>query len=96
MFRRSLAPNRGMLFVFPDAATHCMWMRNTFIPLSVAFLDDRGAIINVADMQPHSEDNHCAKRPARYALEMNTGWFKTRSLGPGARMSGLERAPAPK
>jgi hypothetical protein len=96
MFRRGLPPNRGMLFVFPDSAIHCMWMRNTFIPLSVAFMDEQGAIINVADMQPHSEDSHCARRPARYALEMNAGWFKTRGLGPGARGAGVDRAPAPR
>lgn len=93
MQRRTMAPQRGMLFVFDEARTHCMWMKNTFIPLSVAFLDDAGRIINVEDMQPHSEDNHCASRPARYALEMNLGWFRSRNLGAGVPLSGIDRAP---
>ena len=96
MQRRTMAPQRGMLFVFDEARTHCMWMKNTYIPLSVAFLDDGGRIINVADMQPHAEDNHCATRPARYALEMNLGWFRSRNLGPGTALGGIDRAPAPR
>jgi len=93
MNRRAMAPQRGMLFVFDEARTHCMWMKNTFIPLSVAFLDDAGRIINVEDMQPHSEDNHCAAKPARYALEMNIGWFRQRHLGAGTPIANVERAP---
>ncbi|MDP2793128.1 MAG: DUF192 domain-containing protein [Sulfurisoma sp.] len=93
MQRRTMAPQRGMLFVFDEARTHCMWMKNTFIPLSVAFLDDAGRIINVEDMQPHSEDNHCALRPARYALEMNLGWFRSRNLVAGTPIAGIDRAP---
>ena len=64
MFRKSLAPNSGMLFIFDAAEIHCMWMKNTYIPLSVAFVDAQGTIINIADMQPHSEQSHCAARPA--------------------------------
>lgn len=94
MMRTVMPPQRGMLFVFPEVAGHCMWMRNTQLPLSVAFLDDAGRIINVADMQPRSEENHCASRPARYALEMNQGWFRTRGLGAGAEIGGIKRAPA--
>jgi hypothetical protein len=86
MFRKALAPNHGMLFVFPSAAAHCMWMRNTLIPLSVAFLDDDGVIVNIADMQPHSERNHCALRPVRYALEMTQGWFEQRGIKPGTKL----------
>ncbi len=93
MQRRTMAPQRGMLFVFDEARTHCMWMKNTFIPLSVAFLDENGRIINVEDMQPHSEDNHCAAKPARYALEMNRGWFRSRNLAAGTPIAGIERAP---
>jgi uncharacterized membrane protein (UPF0127 family) len=91
MHRPSMPQNSGMLFVFEENAVHCMWMKNTLIPLSVAFLDDNGAVINVADMQPHSEQSHCAAKPARYALEMNQGWFAQRGLKPGARLGGLER-----
>lgn len=95
MHRTAMAGQHGMLFVFAHEATHCMWMKNTLLPLSVAFLDAAGRIVNVAEMQPHSETNHCARQPARYALEMNAGWFAQRGLQPGHRIGGLERAPAP-
>ena len=91
MHRKSLAPNAGMLFIFDEAAPHCMWMKNTYIPLSVAFLDEKGAIINIADMQPHSEQSHCAARPALYALEMTRGWFAERGIKPGTKLGGLDK-----
>ncbi len=91
MHRKSLAPNAGMLFVFDAPALHCMWMRNTYIPLSVAFLDAQGAIINIADMQPHSEQSHCARRPALYALEMTQGWFAQRGIKPGMKLGGIDQ-----
>ncbi|HEU4352598.1 MAG TPA: DUF192 domain-containing protein [Burkholderiales bacterium] len=91
MFRKSLAPNGGMLFIFDGAAIHCMWMKNTYIPLSVAFVDAQGAIINIADMQPHSEQSHCAARPAVYALEMTRGWFVERGVKPGMKLGGLDK-----
>jgi hypothetical protein len=93
MQRKSMAPQHGMLFVFTQNNTHCMWMRNTLLPLSVAFLDEEGKIINVEDMQPQTEDNHCARRPARYALEMNLGWFSQRGLKAGSPLHGLDKAP---
>jgi uncharacterized protein len=96
MFRRQLAPGRGMLFVFPVQARHCMWMRNTYLPLSVAFLDEQGAIVNVEDMQPQTENNHCAAKPARYALEMNLGWFQKRGIAVGQRIGGVDRVPPPR
>ncbi len=89
MFRESLAPNHGMLFVFDHKAIHCMWMRNTLISLSVAFIDDDGAIVNIEDMAPRTETSHCARRPVRYALEMEKGWFARRGIGPGAKLGGL-------
>jgi uncharacterized membrane protein (UPF0127 family) len=89
MFRESMPANAGMLFVFDEDATHCMWMKNTLLPLSVAFIDEHGAIINIADMQPQTEDSHCAARPARYALEMNRGWFAGRGIKPGSRIGGI-------
>jgi uncharacterized membrane protein (UPF0127 family) len=91
MFRKSLAPNGGMLFIFDAAAIHCMWMKNTYIPLSVAFLDAQGVIINIADMQPHSEQSHCAARPAVYALEMTQGWFAERGVKAGTKLGGLDK-----
>lgn len=89
MFRDSLGPNQGMLFVFDETTTHCMWMKNTLIPLSVAFLDESARVINVADMTPQSEEAHCATQPARYALEMTRGWFAQRGLGSGAQIRGI-------
>jgi hypothetical protein len=91
MYRESLAPNAGMLFVFDENATHCMWMKNTLIPLSVAFVDERGTILNIADMEPQSEQSHCASAPALFALEMTRGWFAQRGIKPGTKLGGLER-----
>ncbi len=96
MHRRSMPAQRGMVFVFEQAARHCMWMKNTYIPLSVAFIDDQGRILNIADMTPHSEDSHCAAGAARYALEMNQGWFAAKGVAPGAQLRGLERLPPPR
>ena len=93
MHRRVLPENRGMLFVFRDPGPYAMWMMNTYIPLSVAFLDEAGRIINIEDMQPHTRDSHGAAKAAKYALEMNQGWFAKRKIKPGARVEGLERAP---
>lgn len=91
MMRQSMPVQRGMLFVFDADARHCMWMKNTLLPLAVAFIDEQARIINVEEMQPQSENNHCAAKPARYALEMNAGWFKKRGLGPGTVLRGIER-----
>lgn len=93
MNRKTMATQRGMLFVFDRNAQHCMWMKNTFLPLSVAFIDETGKILNIEDMQPHSEDNHCAAQPARYALEMNVGWFAQHGIKRGDRIGGIEKAP---
>ena len=92
MNRPSMPANAGMLFIFDEVTTHCMWMKNTLIPLSVAFLDEKGAIINVEDMKPQTEDSHCARRPARYALEMNRGWFAAKGIKPGSRIGGIPGA----
>ena len=91
MHRKSLGNNAGMLFVFDEATVQCMWMKNTYVPLSVAFLDEGGTILNIADMQPQSEQSHCASGPARYALEMNQGWFAQRGVKPGTKLGGLDR-----
>lgn len=93
MHRKSMPQQHGMLFVFDKPARHCMWMRNTLLPLAVAFLDEQARIINVEEMQPQTDDNHCAAAPARFALEMNGGWFKARGFGPGAGIAGIGRAP---
>jgi uncharacterized membrane protein (UPF0127 family) len=95
MHRRNMPVHEGMLFVFPSAERHCMWMRNTFLPLSVAFLDNEGRILNIEDMQPQTENNHCATAPARFALEMNLGWFSSKGFKAGQRIGGIEKAPRP-
>lgn len=89
MHRKSLPQNAGMLFIFDEQAVHCMWMKNTLIPLSVAFIDERGTIVNIADMEPHSEASHCATQPVKYALEMSRGWFAARGIKPGSRLGGI-------
>ena len=94
MFRKTLGASDGMLFVFDEAQRQCMWMRNTYVPLSVAFIDANGAILNVEDMEPLTESSHCAAGPAKYALEMNKGWFASRGLKAGTRIGGIEKAAA--
>lgn len=89
MFREKMASNEGMLFDFEAPAGVCMWMKNTLIPLSVAFIDNNGKIINIEDMQPQTTDSHCAKKAVRYALEMNQGWFKQKNIKPGSLISGI-------
>jgi uncharacterized membrane protein (UPF0127 family) len=91
MFRKELGPNDGMLFDFEEAAQHCMWMRNTLIPLSVAFLDASGAVINVEEMRAQTDDSHCAMRPARYALEMGANWFGQHGVRPGTVIAGVAK-----
>src|SRR4051794_23036080 len=93
MFRESLGANEGMLFVFPEAQVHCMWRKNTLVPLSVAFIDGAGTIVSISDMQPQTETSHCATGPAKYALEMNKGWFSAKGLEAGTKIRGLEKAP---
>ena len=92
MYRKAMPSNAGMLFIFDEAAAQCMWMKNTLIPLSVAFIDEHGAVINIEDMAPQTEDSHCARRAAVYALEMNRGWFAARGIKPGSRIGGIPGA----
>ena len=89
MYRKSLAQNAGMLFIFDERAIQCFWMKNTLIPLSIAFIDDRGTIVNIEEMEPQTEVSHCAAQPVRYALEMNRGWFASRGIKPGTRLGGV-------
>ncbi|MGE0802793.1 MAG: DUF192 domain-containing protein [Lautropia sp.] len=89
MMRQSLAPNSGMLFVFENASVHCFWMKNTLIPLTIAFIAEDGTVVDLADMKPHDENSHCPSRPVRYALEMEQGWFKAKGIKDGDRIGGL-------
>jgi len=97
MYRKKpLAENGGMLFIFDTAGFHSMWMKNTYIPLSVAFIDDAGVILNIADMAPETTNTHTAAGFARYALEMNQGWFAKRGIKAGTKVEGLAAAPRPR
>ncbi len=92
MNRRMMPENRGMLFVFAHTQPQSFWMMNTYIPLSIAFVDEQGIIVNIADMKPLTTDAHLSSRPAKYALEMNMGWFTKRGVKAGTRIDGLKEA----
>ncbi len=88
MWRKEMPQNEGMLFVFEQPAVQCFWMRNTLLPLTAAFVADDGTIVNLADMKPQSDDSHCSKKPVRFVLEMNQGWFAKRNIPAGFKLSG--------
>jgi uncharacterized protein len=88
MFRKEMGANEAMLFVNDARETRCFWMRNTLIPLSIAFIADDGTVVNIADMAPRSEASHCSLQPVRFALEMNQGWFAKRGIKPGFKLRG--------
>ncbi len=88
MWRTEMNGNEGMLFVNQDDQIRCFWMKNTLIPLSIAYLAADGTIISLADMQPRSEQSHCSARPARFALEMSQGWFAKRGIQAGFKLRG--------
>ena len=77
-----------MLFVFERAGQQCFWMKNTLIPLSVAFVADDGTVVNIEEMKPQTLDSHCSTQPVRYVLEMNDGWFAKRGIKPGSKLRG--------
>lgn len=88
MHRTSMGSNEGMLFVFDRPGQQCFWMKNTLIPLQIAFVADDGTVVNLAEMTPQSLDSHCSTRPVRFVLEMNTGWFSKRGIKPGSQLRG--------
>jgi uncharacterized membrane protein (UPF0127 family) len=88
MNRSSMGANEGMLFVFERAGVQCFWMKNTLIPLAVAFVTDDGTVVNLDEMKPQTLDSHCSAQPVRYVLEMNAGWFKKKGVKPGQKLSG--------
>jgi len=88
MFRTEMGANEGMLFVNDERGMRCFWMRNTLIPLTIAFIADDGTIVNLADMQPRSDESHCSGAPVRFALEMRQGWFAQRGIKAGQRLRG--------
>jgi hypothetical protein len=91
MYRSFLPTNSGMLFVIEEKGIHCFFMRNTKVALSIAFIDDDGKIVNIADMEPETLNNHCPRSPVRFALEMNQKWFAQRAIGPGTVIQGLPK-----
>ena len=88
MHRTSMGPNDGMIFVSERPGQQCFWMKNTLIPLSVAFIADDGTIVNLDEMKPETLEPHCSAKPVRYVLEMNTGWFSKRGLKAGIKVTG--------
>lgn len=95
MYRERLPVNHGMLFVFETYAS-CFWMRNTPLPLSIAFIDAQGIVTRIAHMQPLSDAEHCPSQPSPYALEMHQGWFERNGVAPGDRVLGLPERPQQK
>jgi uncharacterized membrane protein (UPF0127 family) len=89
MNRFSLQPDHGMLFVFEAPQPLAFWMKDTYVPLSIAFVDARGRIVNIEDMRPQDESTHWSKGMALYAIEMRQGWFAAKGIGAGDVVEGL-------
>jgi uncharacterized membrane protein (UPF0127 family) len=88
MLRKEMPQHEGMVFVFEKASQQCFWMKNTLLPLTAAFVDDDGTIVNLADMKPETTDSHCSTKPVRYVLEMHKGWFEKKGIKAGGKLSG--------
>jgi uncharacterized membrane protein (UPF0127 family) len=93
MNRFSLQPDHGMLFVFKQPQPLAFWMKNTYIPLSIAFIGADGRILNIDDMAPQTQTTHPSHGAALYALEMKKGWFTDRGIAPGDMVAGLTKSP---
>ncbi|MBS7807629.1 DUF192 domain-containing protein [Variovorax sp. PCZ-1] len=89
MWRKTMPAHEGMLFVFEQPNQQCFWMKNTLIPLTAAFVDDDGTIVNLVDMKPQTLNPHCSAKPVRYVLEMNQGWFAKKNIRSGAKITGI-------
>lgn len=89
MWRTEMPDNSGMLFILEAQSRQCFWMRNTYIPLSIAFLDEHFKILQLNDMTPLSEELHCADQPAHFALEVNQGWFEQRHIQVGDHLHAI-------
>ena len=88
MFRKTMGTNDGMLFIFDEPRQQCFWMKNTLLPLSVAFIADDGSVVNLDNMKPQTLDSHCSTKPVRFVLEMNVGWFDKRGIKAGSKFAG--------
>jgi hypothetical protein len=93
MHRTSLGVSQGMLFIFEQAGVQCFWMKNTLLPLAIAFVADDGSIVNIDEMKPQTLDSHCSTKPVRFVLEMNSHWFDKRGIKAGAKLRGAPFAP---
>jgi uncharacterized membrane protein (UPF0127 family) len=89
MNRFSLPQDHGMLFVFEGSEPRAFWMKNTYIPLSIAFVDSTGRILNIEDMRPRDESTHWSRGPAMFAIEVRQGWFAEKGVQPGDAVEGL-------
>jgi uncharacterized membrane protein (UPF0127 family) len=88
MHRKQMPQHEGMLFVFEYPSQQCFWMKDTLLPLSIAFLADDGTIVNIDEMQPRTLETHCSEQPVRYVLEMNKEWFARKKIKAGAKLRG--------
>jgi hypothetical protein len=86
MYRTEMAAHEGMLFIFEEAKTQCFWMKNTLLPLTAAFVDEDGTVVNLVDMQPQTTDSHCSEKPVRFVLEMHQGWFAKKKISKGYKL----------
>lgn len=93
MHVRELPPDHGMLFIYPDVRERSFWMKNTLIPLSIAYIDERGRIVSIVDMEPLDERSHPSGGPVRFGLEMSQGWFRARGIEAGAYVDGITTLP---
>jgi uncharacterized protein len=89
MWRKDMPAHEGMLFVFEAPSKQCFWMKNTLLPLTAAFVDEDGTIVNLEDMQPQTLEPHCSAKPVRYVLEMNKGWFVKKGIKAGTKLTGV-------
>lgn len=89
MHREHMGANDGMLFVYPESAPRSFWMKNTKIPLSIAFIDPKGKIVRIAKMQPLMQSSTKSLYPAKFALEMNQGWFENNGVTVGGMVTGI-------
>ena len=86
MYRKKIGPDEGMLFAYPQERKLAYYMKNTYVPLSIAFLDSGGVIVNIATMEPLTTDTHWSRLASQYALEMPAGWFERNNVREGVRV----------
>jgi len=85
MYREALEKNTGMLFIFQDSQVRSFWMKNTFIPLDIAYLDAELRVVDIQGMEAQTLDSHPSAQPAMFALEVPLGWFEEMGIGVGAQ-----------